>query len=94
MDSEARPHGPSSPSVRVPSHAHPWLQQEFGIVRLQAGIADVRIGLDDEAGVIEIVRTAARLLIPAVGHFVPQPQTQVEIPPQRDFILYVPSSFP
>jgi hypothetical protein len=70
VDSEAGPHRPGSPSGRIPSKAYPWLQQVRGFVCLQAGITDVGIGLDDEAGIIEVVRTPARLFIPAVGHLV------------------------
>ena len=94
VDSEAGTHGPGSPAGRIPGKAHARLQQEFGVVLLEAGIANVGIGLDHEARVIEIVGTPAKRFIPAVGKLVPQPQTQVEITPQGDFVLDIPGSFP
>ena len=93
MDSEAGPHGPGSPAAWVPGNAHARLQQEFGVVRLQAGIADVRISLNHEIGVVEIVGAPAKRFIPPVGHLVPQPQTQSKIPKQLDFILDIPGCF-
>jgi len=63
------------------------------VVLIEARAADARIGLDHEVGIIEIVRTPARHLVPAVGHLVSQPQAQVEIRPQLDVILEIPGAF-
>src|SRR2546422_7319864 len=46
--------------VGVPGQAHSGLQQQLGVVLIEAGPADARIGLDHEVGIIEVVRTSAR----------------------------------
>src|SRR5207248_9707088 len=83
VDSEAGPHGPGSPAGWIPSQAHAWLQQVRSIVLRQARIGGaltilvkaVRIGLDDEARIIEIVGSAAMRFVPAVGQLISQDQT-------------------
>src|SRR5436190_21009759 len=44
----------------VGSQAHSGLQQQLGVVLIAAGPADARIGLDNEVGIIAVVRTSAR----------------------------------
>ena len=92
-DSEAGAYRPGSRAGGIPGQSYARLPQRLGVVLRQAGASDVRIGLDHEIGVVEIVRAAVGHFVPAVGPFVPNPETDSQIRPQLDFILDVLSYF-
>src|SRR5207245_3219995 len=52
VDSKRCAHRPRSRACRVPGQAHARLQQQLGVILIDAGFPDDWIGLDHKAGVV------------------------------------------
>src|SRR5262249_15943760 len=90
--SESRSDGSLAFSERVPCQSHARAEQKSRIVLRERGPSDSRSGQQDSVRTGNVVTGSMKPLVEAIGEFVPQTETQVQIRTQADGVVHIPGS--
>ena len=92
VGSESRADGSVPFSERIPCQSHARAEQKSPIVFRERGPSDSRGGQQDSVRTSNEVTGSMEPLVEAIGKFVPQTETQVQIRPQADGVLHIPGA--
>src|SRR5438552_9255074 len=79
-------------SERIPCQSHARAEQKSSIVFRERGPSDSGSGQQDSVRTSNEVTGSMEPLVEAIGKFVPQTETQVQIRPQADGVLHIPGA--